>query len=199
MVERQDITGLILAGGRGSRMGGVDKGLQLLDGRPLAGHVLARLRPQVDVVMVSANRNAEAYAALGCQVVADADNSFSGPLSGLLAGLRACSSDWLLSAPCDAPLLPADLAAWLAATIDDSTDIAVPLTADGRLQPVFCLLRRSLSAELERYLNDGGRKVETWMAAQRLRRVPFDRPDDERAFFNANTLAELHTLERSND
>ena len=197
MVERQDITGLILAGGRGSRMGGVDKGLQPLDGRPLAAHVLARLRPQVGSMRVNANRNAQAYAALGCQVVADADDSFSGPLSGLLAGLRACTSDWLLSVPCDAPLLPADLAERLAAAIDADTDIAVPVTADGRLQPVFCLLRRGLSVELARYLDGGGRKVETWMAAQRLRRVPFERPGDERAFFNANTLAELRALEHS--
>lgn len=197
MVERKDITGLILAGGRGSRMGGVDKGLQPLDGRPLAAHVLTRLRPQVGTVLVNANRNAAAYAALGCQVVADADDSFAGPLSGMLAGLLACTSDWLQSAPCDAPLLPDELAARLASAVDDSTDIAVPVTADGRLQPVFCLLRRSLSAELERYLSGGGRKVETWIAAQGLRRVPFERPGDERAFFNANTLAELQALERS--
>ena len=197
MVERQDITGLILAGGRGSRMGGVDKGLQPLDGLPLAAHVLARLRPQVGTVLVSANRNAEAYAALGCEVVADADDSFAGPLSGMLAGLRACTSGWMLSAPCDAPLLPAELAARLAAAVDGSTDIAVPITADGRLQPVFCLLRRELAVDLARYLSSGGRKAETWMAAQRLCRVPFERPDDERAFFNANTLAELQALERS--
>ena len=97
----------------------------------------------------------------------------------------------------DAPLLPADLAERLAAAIDADTDIAVPVTADGRLQPVFCLLRRGLSVELARYLDGGGRKVETWMAAQRLRRVPFERPGDERAFFNANTLAELRALEHS--
>ncbi|WP_077035355.1 molybdenum cofactor guanylyltransferase MobA [Pelomonas sp. KK5] len=187
----RDITGLILAGGRGSRMGGVDKGLQLLDGRPLVEHVLARLRPQVGALLINANRHADEYGRYGCRVVADADASFAGPLAGMLAGLRAAGTEWLLAVPCDAPLLPPDLAARLAT----EADVAVPEGPDGRLQPVFCLLRTRLAVELDRYLSGGGRKVESWLLAQRHQRIPFDRPGDEAAFFNANTLAELRRLE----
>ena len=192
MVKAADITGLILAGGRGSRMGGVDKGLQTLDGMPLVAHVLERLQPQVGAVLINANRHLDAYAAFGCPVIADADGSFAGPLAGLLAGLQQCTSEWLLSVPCDSPRLPGDLAARLSAV---EADVVVPVTADGRIQPVFCLLRRSLSAELDRYLSAGGRKVESWLLAQDHRLMPFDRPGDEQAFFNANTRAELQGLE----
>ena len=176
-------------------MGGVDKGLQLLNGRPLVAHVLERLRPQVDAVLINANRHRDEYASFGCPVVADADGSFSGPLAGVLAGLRQTRTAWLLGVPCDSPHLPLDLAARLAAGLDDSIDVTVPVTADGRIQPVFCLLRCSLHAELNRYLSAGGRKVETWLLAQKHRLVRFDQPGDDATFFNANTLAELRGLE----
>ena len=192
-MNADQITGLILAGGRGSRMGGVDKGLQLLNGRPLAAHVLERLQAQVSTVLINANRHREDYERLGCAVIADADQAaFAGPLAGLLAGLQHASTEWLLSVPCDSPGLPLDLAPRLAA---GRADIAIPVTADGRLQPVFCLLRRRLCVELGRYLDAGGRKVESWLLSQQHRLVPFDKPGDEAAFFNANSLAELHTLE----
>ena len=196
MAEARAITGLILAGGRGSRMGGVDKGLQWLDGRPLVAHVLERLRPQVDAVLINANRHPDEYASLGCPVVADADGSFSGPLAGVLAGLHQARTEWLLGVPCDSPRLPSDLAVRLSSDLDDSIDLVVPVTANGRIQPVFCLLRCSLHAELSRYLSAGGRKVETWLLAQKHRLVPFDQPGDDAAFFNANTLAELQGLEK---
>ena len=195
------ITGLILAGGRGSRMGGVDKGLQPLHGRPLVAHVLERLQPQVGTVLINANRNAEAYAAFGCAVIADADAGFAGPLAGLLAGLRQAETEWLLSVPCDSPNLPCDLAARLFARLaDDVADIAVPVTGLGpkrQIQPVFCLLRRGLSSALSHHLSTGGRKVESWLLAQKHCLVPFERPGDEQAFFNANTLAELQGLQAS--
>lgn len=186
-------TGLILAGGRGSRMGGVDKGLQPLAGRPLLAHVLERLTPQVDVLLINANRHLDRYAGFGPPVVSDADASFAGPLAGLLAGLAQAQTDWLLSVPCDAPLLPLDLAERLAAA---DADIAVPITADGQIQPVFCLLRCTLRNSLADYLASGGRKFESWLRAQAGHRlVPFDRPGDLAAFFNANSLAELQRLE----
>lgn len=190
------ITGLILAGGRGSRMGGVDKGLQPLHGRPLVAHVLERLRPQVGPLLINANRHAAEYARFGLALVSDADASFAGPLAGLLAGLEQAPTDWLLSVPCDAPRLPPDLAARLAAAAAATgAELAVPVTTDGRLQPVFCLLQRQLRAGLAAYLQGGGRKMESWLRQQAHCLVRFDRPDDAAAFFNANSLAELHSLE----
>lgn len=192
-MKPENITGLILAGGRASRMGGVDKGLQLLSARPLVAHVLERLRPQVGAVLINANRHFDDYAAFGCTVVPDADASFAGPLAGLLAGLRQAQTEWLLSVPCDVPRLPLDLAARL--SVETDSDLALPVTADGRTQPVFCLLRRSLAASLAAYLDKGGRKVEAWMLAQRHALMTFDQPGDAEAFFNANTLAELQSLD----
>ncbi len=189
----EQITGLVLAGGRGSRMGGVDKGLQLLQGRPLVAHVLERLAPQVGALMINANRSLDAYSAYGHPVLSDADDSFSGPLAGMLAGLRAMQTDWLLAVPCDSPRLPLDLAARLSADIG-AARLALPLQS-GRLQPVFCLLHRSLAPALEAYLQAGGRKLESWMCAQPHRQQSFAAPGDELAFFNANTLAELQQLE----
>jgi len=197
MIAAEAITGLVLAGGRGSRMGGVDKGLQLLRGQPLVAHVLARLAPQVGPMLINANRHLDDYAAFGHAVLPDADGEFNGPLAGLLAGLQACRTPWLLAVPCDSPLLPVDLAARLGAAVEaDAADLALPLAGEPpQLQPVFCLLRRSLAAPLADYLTQGGRKLETWMRAQAHVIVPFDQAGDVPAFFNANTLAELSQLE----
>jgi len=204
-IERSQITGLLLAGGRGSRMGGVDKGLQLLRGHALFEHVLARLAPQVGPVLINANRNQARYAASGYTVVSDADDSFAGPLAGLLAGLQAAKTEWLLSAPCDTPALPLDLAARLAASLQQSpgAELAVPLSANpqegiasaSQIQPVFCLLRVSLKDSLADYIAGGGRKIDTWLRAQPHCLVPFEQPGDAQAFFNANSLAELQALE----
>ena len=201
------ITGLVLAGGRGSRMGGVDKGLQLLRGRPLFHWVVDRLQPQVGPLLINANRNLQAYSAQGLRVVSDADDSFAGPLAGLLAGLQACETEWLLSAPCDTPLLPLDLAERLSAAAYAATaDLAVPVSANAQdaapgevarpqIQPVFCLLRASLKSSLADYLQSGGRKIDTWLRAQNHVLVPFEAPEDGQAFFNANHLPELQTLQ----
>lgn len=196
------ITGLVLAGGRGSRMGGVDKGLQPLQGRLLVAHVLQRLTPQVGPLLISANRNLEQYRAFGHPVLPDADGEFNGPLAGLLAGLQACATPWLLAVPCDSPLLPMDLGARLLAAAESAgVELALPECAEApgaapRLQPVFCLLRTSLASGLADYLAQGGRRLESWMRAQSHVVVPFERPDDVRAFFNANTRDELATLEQ---
>lgn len=205
-----DITGLVLAGGRGSRMGGVDKGLQPFAGTPLALHALRRLAPQVGCVMLNANRNADTYAALGtafdAPVWPDATADHAGPLAGLLAGLTHCSTPYLLSVPCDTPLFPTDLAARLADTLaTGDADIAMAeaqeVREDGTVawhaQPVFCLLSTGLRDSLARFIGDGGRKVGAWTASHRTVRVRFDGPGDAAdAFCNANTLAELQALEQ---
>jgi molybdopterin-guanine dinucleotide biosynthesis protein A len=199
-----DITGLLLAGGRGSRMGGVDKGLQPFNGKPLALHAVRRLGPQVGTLMVNANRNLGDYEALGAPVWPDSLADYPGPLAGFLSGLAHCTTPWLLTVPCDTPLFPLDLATRLAeAAADGDAEIAIasaPETLDGtvalRPQPVFCLLRADLRESLRRYTEAGGRKVQAWTAQHRRVLVPFDRPGDAPdAFFNANTLAELHALE----
>jgi molybdopterin-guanine dinucleotide biosynthesis protein A len=197
-----DVTGLILAGGRGSRMGGVDKGLQNFRGMPLALQTLMRLQPQVDEVLVNANRNLAAYESLGVPVWPDALPDFAGPLAGFLTGLEHCETTWLATVPCDTPLFPLDLVerlAHAAAQADAEIAMASAPEEDGQLrtQPVFCLLRRDLLESLVRFTHGGGRKIDAWTAQHRCVTVPFDRPgDDPRAFFNANTLAELRELEQ---
>lgn len=204
-IHTHDITGLILAGGRGARMGGVDKGLQHFRGLPLALHALRRLAPQVGGVMINANRNLADYAAFGAPVRPDDLADYPGPLAGFLAGLAHCQTPWLLTVPCDTPLFPADLARRLAsAAAAQGADIAMAAApepqADGstrlRSQPVICLLRTALLESLERYTQEGGRKVGHWVARHRCAIVAFDQPgDDPQAFCNTNTLAELHALE----
>jgi molybdopterin-guanine dinucleotide biosynthesis protein A len=201
MPTRDDITGLVLAGGRGSRMGGADKGLQNFNGVPLALHTLLRLQPQVGDLLVNANRNLAAYESFGAPVWPDALPDFAGPLAGFLAGLEQCTTPWLATVPCDTPLFPSDLVARLAQAADDhNAEIAMASgpEQDGQLrtQPVFCLLRRELLESLVRFTHEGGRKIDTWTAQHRTVAVPFDAPgDDPHAFFNANTLAELRGLE----
>ncbi|PLC04339.1 molybdenum cofactor guanylyltransferase MobA [Variovorax sp. RO1] len=203
-----DITGLVLAGGRGTRMGGVDKGLQLLQGEPLAAHAVQRLRPQVGGVLINANRNFAAYEALGVPVFADSVPDHPGPLAGMLSGLEHCPTPWLLTVPCDTPRFPPDLAARLAeALAADGHRARIAMASapetgpDGRTvlrpQPVFCLVHIELRDSLRRFVEDGGRKVGAWTAQHGAATVPFDRPGDApEAFFNANTLAELQTLEQ---
>lgn len=205
MIDPQDITGLVLAGGQGTRMGGIDKGLQLLGGTPLALHALRRLSPQVGALLVSANRHLATYEAFDAPVCPDTQPGFAGPLAGFLAGLEHCHTPWLLTVPCDTPLFPTDLALRLAtAAAEQNADIAMPLAPDGegpastrlRPQPVFCLLRASLRESLAHFIATGGRRTGAWATQHRCAQVPFDRPgDDPRAFFNANTLDELRQLD----
>lgn len=191
-VSQADITGLVLAGGRGSRMGGVDKGLQPYQGRPLVQHALQRLAPQVGALMINANRNLDTYAALGVPVWPDTLGDFPGPLAGLAAGLAHCRTPYLASVPCDSPHFPSDLVARLAAALAQAeAQIAVAAAVeDGvlRTQPVFCLLQASLLPSLLAYLHGGQRKVDRWTAIHHSVEVRFD---DAAAFFNANTLADL--------
>ena len=205
MIPTSDITGLILAGGRGSRMGGVDKGLQVFQGAPMAMHTLMRLSPQVGHVLINANRNLAAYESFGVPGVVDSMPDFAGPLAGILAGLEQCQTPYLLTAPCDSPFVPTDLAARLgAALVEANARIAMPVTLEpddaGQLrrqvQPVFCLLDASLADDLTVYLQGGGRKIDAWTGQHRCAIVPFDQiGDSPQAFANANTLAELQQLE----
>lgn len=193
MVEIAHITGLVLAGGRGTRMGGVDKGLQHFHGQPLARHALERLRPQVDRLMLSANRHPADYAAFGVPVWPDADAEFAGPLAGMLAGLTHCSTPYLATVPCDAPLFPQDLVARLASVEADIVVAAAPVEGGVvRRQPVFCLLRADLRGSLAEFIASGGRKVGQWMEQHHCVQVAFAEP---LAFANANTLAELAEIQ----
>ena len=197
------ITAVILAGGRGSRMGGVDKGLQNFNGVPLALHTLLRLSPQVGDVMINANRNLAAYESFGVPVWPDSTSmgDFAGPLAGFLTGLERCETPYLLTVPCDTPLFPHDLVARLADAFEEqSADFAVASAPeeDGqtRAQPVFCLMGTHMLESLHHFTQSGGRKIDAWTAQHKVVHVPFNLPgDDVHAFFNANTLAELHQLE----
>jgi molybdenum cofactor guanylyltransferase len=189
---KTDITGLILAGGRGTRMGGVDKGLQLYRGVPLAQHALHRLAPQVRSVMLNANRNFEAYAEMGVPVWRDELPDFPGPLAGMLAGLAHCSTPFLVTVPCDTPHFPSDLVARLAAGLslgDDEMATAYTGGAEKLFpQPVFCLMRVSLLERLHAFILSGERKTGAWPRSRRNAQVCFA---DEAAFMNINTLEEL--------
>ncbi len=198
MLTRDDITGLILAGGRGSRMGGVDKGLQNHHGVPLALHALLRLGPQVGHAMINANRNLGAYESFGVPVWPDPVDDFAGPLAGFLAGLEHCETPLMLAVPCDTPNFPADLVDRLAAALEaERADLAYAVTVeDGREQPhpVFCLMRSDLAESLVAFIHEGGRKIDAWFARHRVAAVRFP---DASAFFNANTPAELARLQVS--
>jgi molybdenum cofactor guanylyltransferase len=200
-IDPQDITGLVLAGGRGSRMGGVDKGLQNFQGMPLALHAVMRLGPQVGALMVNANRNLAAYESMGAPVWPDATTDFPGPLAGFLVGLERCETPYLVTVPCDSPQFPADLVARLAVALcSEEADLAVAATreADGSVQlhPVFCLMRASVMENLVAFLAGGQRRIDRWTGQHRCAQVLFDREGDAAGFFNANTLDELRSLSR---
>jgi len=196
MIHKNEITGLILAGGRGSRMGGVDKGLQQHLGVPLALHALERLRPQVTALMLNANRNLPAYQAMGAPVYPDEITDYPGPLAGMLAGLSNCRTPYLVTVPCDTPNFPLDLVTRLAdglASVDAAMATAYTLE-DGRprAQPVFCLMRASLRDSLSAFVESGERKTGLFAAKHHGAKVVFN---DAAAFANANTLEELAKLQ----
>lgn len=188
-MTRQPVTGVILAGGLGRRMGGVDKGLQQLRGRPLVAWVAERLGPQVDELLISANRNGESYAALGHRVLADRITGFAGPLAGLHAALTVARHPLVATVPCDTPFLPAELVSRLSEALNESAaDLAVARTFN-QPQPVFCLCRRALLSSLGAFLAGGGRKVEHWQATLQVVEVAFD--DQAECFENINTGEDL--------
>ena len=201
-IPRDDITGLVLAGGRGSRMGGVDKGLQNHHGVPLALHAMLRLAAQAGHVMINANRNLGAYESFGVPVWPDALaaglENYPGPLAGFLAGLEQCETPYLVTVPCDTPNFPGDLVERLAAALlAEDAEIAIAATRSAehgvRLQPVFCLMRVGVLDSLVRFTQTGQRKIDRWTALHRSAEVVFD---DEAAFANANTADELRQLQQ---
>jgi molybdenum cofactor guanylyltransferase len=188
-VAAADTTGIVLAGGLGRRMGGVDKGLVELGGRPMVAHVLARLAPQVGAVLISANQNLERYRAFGFPVVEDAVGGFAGPLAGLHAGMSQATGELVVTVPCDSPFLPLDLVARLRAGLDRArAQLAVARTFE-QPHPVFALARRDLLPDLSAFLERGGRKIDAWYAPLTVIEVGFD--DEAAAFSNINTADEL--------
>lgn len=183
------ITGLILAGGQGRRMGSVDKGLVEFRGKPMVAHVLERFAPQVCGILINANRNIEQYAQFGYDVVPDDIDGFAGPLAGLERGLARAQHDLIATAPCDSPFLPLDLVTRLRIELEATqSQLAVAKTFD-QPHPVFCLVRRDVHEHLRTYLARGGRKIDMWYATLNVVEVKFD--DEEAAFGNINTLEEL--------
>lgn len=201
-VPPAQITGVVLAGGRGTRMGGVDKGLQLFNGVALALHALRRLQPQVGASLINANRHLDQYRAFGVPVHADLLPDYAGPLAGFVTALGQCETPYLMTVPCDSPLFPTDLVARLAeALAREQADIAMASAQEldersgqlaWRAQPVFCLLPVRLLPSLQAFVASGRRKIDAWTAQHKTALVPFD---DARAFANANTLEQLQDLQ----
>lgn len=170
-------------------MGGIDKGLVEFRGKPLVAHVLERIAPQVDTLLINANRETEAYQQLGYPVIADAIGGYAGPLAGLHTGMQHATTPLIATVPCDSPFLPTDLIARLLAALESQqADLAVAKTGD-QAQPVFCLCHTNLLTNLTQFLEHGGRKIDAWYASLNFVEVSFD--DQQQAFANINTLAEL--------
>lgn len=190
------ITGLILAGGRSARMGGVNKGLQPLRGKPMVAHVIERLVPQVNMLAINANQNLDSYRVFGYPLWPDTIPEFEGPLAGLHTGLLHCDTQYLATAPCDSPFLPTDLVARLhEAVAANHARAAYAATGNGgplQSHPVFCLLDRSVLPSLAAYLRQGERRMLAWLASIGAIEVCFE---DEAAFRNINTLEELQTFD----
>jgi len=188
------ITGIILAGGLARRMGGVDKGLIPFLGKPMIAHVIDELKPQVADILINANREIGQYQSFGFPVMQDTIEDFAGPLAGLHTGMKHAKTEFILSVPCDSPLLPNNLAIHLMKALQtNNADIAIAKTGE-QTHPVFCLCRTSLVSDLEKFLTDGGRKVEDWQKRHHLTMVNFD--DQSMAFSNINTMNDLSDLER---
>ncbi len=193
-----EITGLILAGGRAQRMGGIDKGLIPFMGKPLIEQAIARLSPQVTTILINANRNHDRYAEYGHAVIADKHPDFAGPLAGFAAGLEHCKTEYLLSVPCDSPVFPLNLSErLLEEMISTQSDLVYASSLDTSgaswTQPVFCLMRRTVQQSLQAFLDQGGRKIDRWFEALPSSTVVFA---DDAAFANTNTPEELQALEQ---
>lgn len=191
-IATHDITGVILAGGRGSRLGGVDKGLVRLRGRPLIEYAINALRPQVGSLLISANRNRDVYASYGYHVIADVMGNYDGPLAGMLSAMRHADTPYIVTAPCDVPAPPVDLVERLAGAMSMTQREACIASCEGQTQPVFALVRCALADRLQEYLAAGERGVENWMRQQQAAIVDFPEHD---AFVNINTEEDLRRLE----
>ncbi len=188
--DKENITAVILAGGRGRRLGGQDKGLLELNGKPLIEHILDAVKPQVKTVIINANRNLDVYTDYTYPVVSDEMTDFQGPLAGFAAALSACNTDYIMTLPCDGPAVPADLANRLSkALIENEAELAV--AHDGqRMQPVYALIPVSLLASLQKFLDAGDRKIDLWYAQHKVALTDFS--DVMENFFNINTEKDHH-------
>ena len=198
MITSAQITGLILAGGRAQRMGGIDKGLIPFHGKPLIESAISRLKPQVSTILINANRSITKYACYGYPVLMDETPDFSGPLAGFSIGLKHCKTPYLLTSPCDSPLLPIDLAQNMAAELEENNLELVFASSkedDGKIwaQPVFCLMKNRLQDSLDAFLSKGDLKIDRWFKELRSGSVVFENPQ---VFANVNTPDELAALER---
>jgi molybdopterin-guanine dinucleotide biosynthesis protein A len=198
MITSEHITGLILAGGRAQRMGGIDKGLIPFHGKPLIESAISRLKPQVNTILINANRSITKYSYYGYPVLMDETPDFSGPLAGFSVGLKHCKTPYLLTSPCDSPLLPLDLTKRMALELEEN-DLELVFASskedDGKIwaQPVFCLMKNSLKESLDAFLSTGNLKIDRWFKELRSGTVVFENPQ---AFANVNTPEELAALER---
>ncbi|MCX7136721.1 MAG: molybdenum cofactor guanylyltransferase [Proteobacteria bacterium] len=189
------ITGVILAGGQGRRMGSVDKGLRELRGKAMVAWVLERFAPQVEEMLINANQNLDVYAKFGHRVIPDEIGGFAGPLAGLQRGLSEARHPLVATAPCDTPFLPADLVTRLHVALEtQQAQLAVARTGD-QPHPVFCICRRDVLPHLTKFLNDGGRKIDAWYSTLKVVEVAFD--DQPGAFSNINTPDELRSFENA--
>ena len=198
MITPQDITGLILAGGRAQRMGGIDKGLISFHGKPLIESAIDRLQPQVGTILINANRSITKYSHYGYPVLMDETPDFSGPLAGFSVGLKHCKTTYLLTSPCDSPLLPNDLAEKMGTELEKNNLELVFASSkenDGKIwsQPVFCLMKSSLKDSLDVFLCKGDLKIDRWFKELRSGTVVFENPQ---VFANVNTPEELAALEK---
>lgn len=191
--RRENITGVVLAGGHGRRMGLRDKGLVELAGKPLIAHVITALRPQVDTLLISANRNIEQYAGFGYAVLRDAEAGYLGPLAGIATSMRQVKTPWLLCAPCDMPLLPADLGPRLCQCVADFSGPGCAVATGERAQPLCALLHRDLVDSLEQFLATGQRAALDWIALTGLGWCDFS--DEAQCFLNLNTPADVSRFE----
>ena len=190
--EPKDITALILAGGRGSRLNGQDKGLLKYDGKFFFEHLTHKLSPQVDRVMINANRNLETYKKTGLDVVIDPLENFQGPLAGVLAGLYACKTSWLVTVPCDGPFIDDNYVNTMRVAVEkDQSECAVAYDGS-RQQPVYLMISKSLTQSLENYLRDGERKIDRWYG--NLKYVEVDFSGRDKMFLNVNTPEQLASL-----
>ncbi|MGB5281768.1 MAG: molybdenum cofactor guanylyltransferase MobA [Arenicellales bacterium] len=193
--EKNNITAVVLAGGRGRRLGGQDKGLVDLDGKPLIEHILELVTPQVSAVIINANRNQQVYADLGHPVISDNMADYQGPLAGFAVALAACNTDYIMTLPCDGPYVPVDLVSRLsAAMIDNDAELAVAYDGQ-RMQPVYALIPRSLLGSLQEFLDAGDRKIDLWYARHNTALADFSDVID--TFFNINTEDDLSKFDKS--
>ncbi len=187
------ISAIILSGGRATRMNHVDKGLVLLQNKPLIAHVIERLAPQVTEILINANREIAAYEAFGLPILKDESDDFIGPLAGFLLGLQHAQHEYVLTVPCDSPLLPLDLAERLLNSMTGASAHIAVASSDGNAHPVFCLMKKSVLPSLIEFLEAGERKVSAWQKS--LNYIEVDFSDNNDAFINLNTFDDLKTLE----